>query len=480
MGKQFKINRNKQSITANKKKELLDRMTRLQTLHDVLNRGINRSSFFNEAGYQYGSSRKVYKALGYPSDTALDYSYYLGRYKRQDMSNAVIKKPVEACWNNFVTVKDSEEPEGGDTFKTAWEELDKRLKLRKTFTKLDKVTGLGEYGVLLFGFDDVKNQKDFQKPASGKLRLIYVKAVSQPNAGITEWETDTKNPRYGQPKMYQIKVGEPGQNEAGISLLVHHSRVVHVTDEQLESDIFGMPRLMPIINRLIDLEKLMGGDAEMFWRGARPGYTAIPKDDFELDDDQFDDLERQLDKYENDLRRFITAEGVDIQALTQQVADPKNHVEIQIQGISAQTNIPKRILVGSERGELSSEQDKVMWLKYIKSRMEDWAEPDIIVPFIEKCQNHNILPSDVEYTVVWQDLFAPSEKEKAEVGKTRAESINSYTQSLGAQDIMPRMSFYKYILGLSDDQAEAVDNDVNDQIGQEDNDFTNDSDQEDI
>ena len=126
----------------------------------------------------------------------------------------------------------------------------------------------------------------------------------------------------------------------------------------LEDEVNGLPRLEAVFNRLLDLEKIVGGSAEMFWRGARPGFQGIVSEGYNMTDEDIDELQKQLDEYEHGLRRFLINRGVSLDALAQQVSDPRNHVDVQLQMISAITGIPRRILTGSERGELASTEDR--------------------------------------------------------------------------------------------------------------------------
>lgn len=419
---------------------------------------LSRAMLSRRMGAQYGGKRRVYEALGYPDEKELTYEYFLGKYERQDIATAIIDRPANASWNSLQAISEEDVSLNDSVFKDEWKKLDERLKVVYNLNRLDKLMGIGCYAVLLFGFSDVKERRDWEKPLQqgGNLQLMYLKPVSEENADITQWETRPDNERYGMPLFYSIAVGKPGVEGFSESIKVHHSRVMHVSYDGLESEIYGRPRLKPIVNRLLDIEKLLGGDAEMFWRGARPGYSASNKDDYELDDEDMDALEKELDKYENDLRRFIMAQGVDINALQQQVADPLNHLDAQLQAISAQTGIPKRVLIGSERGELSSSQDQDQWLGLLRSRMEDFNEPVLLRPFINKCMQTGIITEHENYNVVWEDIFALSEKEKAEVGRIRSESLSKYVSSLGGMDVLPPESAYKYLLGLDEEQAQEI------------------------
>ncbi len=426
-----------------------DNLTNLQLVASHL---ADRLSFARKMGFQYGDKRKVYEALGYPTNRQLTWEYYFNKYQRQDIASAIIDRPVDATWKGNLTVIEQDTKPEDSKLSKAWLELDERLKVKQRLNRVDKLSGIGQYGILLFGFNDVKKREDWETTAiSPKLKLVFLKQVNQDDAIIKTWETNTGNKRFGLPRTYTIIVRTSDTEETGkvTEITVHHSRVLHVMEGSLTSEVFGRPRLMPVVNRLEDLEKLLGGDAEMFWRGARPGYTAIPQKGFAMGDKERTQLETELDNYEHDLRRFITAEGVDIEALKQQVANPLEHIDIQLQAISAQTGIPKRILVGSERGELSSTQDKDQWLSLIKGRMEEFAEPEILRPFVDKCMMHGILPKVKGYNVLWEDVFASSEKDKVEVGAKRAESLKKYSESIMAGEILPPALVSKYLMGFT-------------------------------
>ncbi len=384
---------------------------------------------------------------------------FYARYQRQEIAKAIIDKPVNATWRGDMRLREAGEVENSPTsFEEGYQKLDKQLSLKSWFSRLDKLTGLGYFGVLLLGFNDVKDKKQFQNPVSGKNnKLLYVKAFGDTDVEIKEWEENSANERYGLPKKYQLTVSGPNSSEVE-HIIVHHSRVVHVIDDALTSEIYGEPRLLPVFNRLMDLEKITGGDAEMFWRGARPGYAGKEEEGYELTPEQRDKIQQEIREYEHNHRRFLIAKGLDLQPLDQQVADPSNHVDVQIQMISAETGIPKRILTGSERGELASSEDRTQWLSEIKTRRDEFAETQIIRPFVDKCVKYGVLPAPEtdEYKISWEDLFAPSNKEKAEIGNIRAQALNYYARFPYASELLPPKIAFRELLGMSEEEILAA------------------------
>ena len=424
---------------------------------------LNRASLFSRLGQQYGGDRDVYEALGYP--LSLTYDDYASRYSRQDIARAIINRPVQFTWKGPVTIT-----ELGDTsekvLEKAWIKLERKLKLKSKFVRLDKLASIGTYGVLLLGFNDVRKQDDWKTPVDKKNnRLLYVKPLGEGNAKISTYVKRSSDPRFGMVGLYDITLTNPG-GDSTTTFVAHHSRVLHVVPELMESEIEGVPALKSVWNRLMDLEKLVGGSAEMFWRGARPGYQAIMDPDYTMGATMEAALEGQIDEYEKNLRRMIVNQGVEFKALESQVSNPKEHVEIQIDMISSVTGIPKRVLMGSERGELSSAQDASGWLNVIQTRREEHAEINIIRPFVDMCIDYGILPTPTaeDYQIVWLDLFASSDKDKAEVGRIRATALREYVSNPLAAEIMPPTAFFDFFLGLDELQREKIKEDVSEGV----------------
>jgi uncharacterized protein len=444
--------------TYSRKKASKDDVQKMLSSHKLFmtfNELAGRVSLAAQMGYQYGTSRNIYQALGYPSQDELTFDKYYGKYLRMDMAKAIIDRPVKASWKGDIEIIETDDEEES-VFEKECNALMKRLKMKSIFMRADKLTGLGEYSVLLLGLDDVRTVEDFRNPVNKnkKKKLVYVRPLSMESAKITEYEINISSERFGLPKYYTITTNRLGKEggSSSMSIIVHHSRIVHLVEDVLEDEVHGTPRLQAIYNRLLDLEKLVGGDAEMFWRGARPGYTGTVKDDYQMTSTGLKDLESQIDEFEHNLRRVLINEGVDYKALEQQIADPSSHVDVQMQMISAVTGIPKRILIGSERGELSSAQDRQEWIAYVISRREEQNEPMILRPFIDQLIASGVLPDVDEYKVVWDRLFTMSDVEKANMGKVRSIALKEYSINPYVQEMLPLDLFLEYFIGLDNVQ----------------------------
>ena len=430
-----------------------NKKTDSQILHTLASELMGRNALALSLGMSYGGDRDIYQALGYP--LKLEFKDFAARYIRQDIAKAIIDRPVKATWQGPLELV---EPEiAGDTvFEETWEELNRTLGIKGRLSRLDRLTSIGRYGVLLLGMSDVKNQRQWINPITNGSTLVYLKPFGEKSAQIKSWVSAPNDPRFGKPALYTIEIADVASGSSSF-VDVHYSRVIHVTQDPLESEVYGTPVLEAVFNRIMDLEKIVGGDAEMFWRGARPGFEGKVDPDYQMTEAMKEELKDQITEYENNLRRILVNEGVDLKALAQQIADPTTHVDAQLTMVSAVTGIPKRVLSGSERGELSSAQDSSEWKDYVQARRDDHAEPNIVRVLVDRLIELGVLPIPADgYTVKWRDLYSLSEKAKVEVGKGRANALREYTYSPMSEAVVPPDAFLEFFLGLTKEQITLI------------------------
>lgn len=398
-------------------------------------------------------------ALGYPE--TLSYEDYVERYRKQDIAHRVIKSPVALTWSQQPVISQSDTED--TAFEAAWITLSKEFNIFSRFYKADLLGELGRFSGIFLGMSD---GNDISSEIAKGSELIYVSALSEGSMSVLQWDNEVTSSRFGAPLRYnvQLKAGD-GQ---GISRTVHWSRIIHIAPNTLENDWYGIPALRPIYNRLIGLEKLAGGSPEMYWRGARPGYVASTKDNVLASAKTIEAFKEEISKFVNNLNRYLYAEDLEVQSLAPQVVSPMEHAELQIKLISAATRIPVRILIGSERGELSSDQDERAWLTYIEERREGVASRLIIRPFIDRLIEYQAIPVPSNgYVVRWDPLVVMSEKEKAEVVRLYADAIKKYDDAVTIRDFLPPKLFAKYILKFDDEILSKMELETSDTLDRE-------------
>jgi len=411
---------------------------------------ISRAAMASKLGKSYGGDRDIYTALGYNKNP--QFNDFYTRYQRQDVAKRIVKAPVSSSWRQKPLISEMGDEE--TAFEKAWSIMVKDKNIFHYLTRADRISGIGKYGILLMGFSDGKPLKEQVEKAD---QLLYLRPYSEASAEITEWEKDANNERYGKPVIYKL---QPASADRGQSLVLnaHHSRVIHIAEESEEDDVYGTPRMLSVLNRLQDLELISGGSAEMFWRGAFPGMGFKAEDGAQWDPQSTADLQSEIEDYMHGLKRYIRLKGVEVDEFSMQVSDPSNHVSILLDLISGATGIPKRILIGSERGELASSQDENNWNSRIDERRVDHCEPMILRPFIDKQIEVGTLPppTSKEYEIEWPPLTSPDEEQQATVSKLKTEALAKYAGTPGADLLIPPEFFYKKFMGLNEEEIEQI------------------------
>ena len=446
-------------IIKNKRDLLLEKQRVMaNSIHSIIS---SRFDLLSKLGQSYKGKRDLYRDLGYclvPS-----FADYYGKYKRQDIAAAIIDAYPDACW--MFPPEISEDDEKETSFEIAWKSLVKAKKVFNYLLRADKASTIGQYAVLLLGVNDGQL---FDSPLIAAKELMYMQAYMQSNAYIQSYVIDEKNPRFGLPEKYQLNL-YAGDRTQTTSKVVHYSRCIHIAENAMENDIEGTPRLEKILNRLDDLEKVVGGSGEMFWRGAFPGFAFKAREGSSFDPEQgVAALEKEIDNYIHGLQRYMKLEGLDIENLASQVSSPSAHVDVILDLIAGASGIPKRILIGSERGELASSQDETSWNKKVEGRKRNHCEPNILRPFIDKLIAIGVLPKPAnEYTVKWPSPYMLTDQENATTALVKTNALVAYANSFAAETIMPREIFLKEIMGMTSEEIENISVLVADLIGQE-------------
>ena len=245
--------------------------------------------------------------------------------------------------------------------------------------------------------------------------------------------------------------------------------MLHIAESTLEDDVYGLPRLQKVYNLLDDMLKVAGGSAETFWLTSNRGMQFDVDKDAMLDEDDEAALSDEIEEYFHNLRRFIRTRGVKMSSLGSDVADPSGVFAVLIALIAGASGIPVRILLGSERGELASEQDRSNWANRVEERQTHYATPQIVEPLIERFIAFDTLrePNGV-IQVVWPDAFAPSPLERAQTMAQKARAATNFSKALESENPFITPEEAREMLGLAPGVAAGEMPDVDDETPDED------------
>lgn len=380
---------------------------------------VSRLGLSNLLGRRFGGKRELYDEFGWPK--TLTFDDFLAQFSRNGVARRIIDLPVEGVWNDPPSIVESGKAEDEETeFERQFRAMADRLSLWNRFKWLDRMARLGEFSVLLLGFP---GSEDLSSRVGGVASLAFARVVRQDHVSIREVERDRSSPRFGLPVRYQLDLDVDDRRE---QLVVHHSRVIHVAEDPVDNLVTGTPALKPIFNFLLSLEMVIGSSGEMYWRSAFPGRALVADSTANLSTTSKKEMQDQIEEYEHGLRRFLRLQGVNVQTLGGSVSDPSSFVGVLLDVIAGSSGIPKRLLVGSERGDLASTQDKATLAAMVASRKMNHAEPMIVRPFIDKMIALGVLPAPrSRYEVDWPDSFNSSQKEKNETIEIAARALRT-------------------------------------------------------
>lgn len=353
---------------------------------------VGREALMKQLGVTFEGNRNIYKTLGYKQ--TLCYDDYYGKYTRQDVAKRIVNAPAQATWRNPPAVIVDDDKESPLTLGFA--KFAKQFALWQVIERLDKLAGVGQFAILLMGVNDGLSME----APLGQGDLLYLQPYAQSDVAISEINKDPTSARFGWPEKYTITVTmqEPMQT-AGItnvgvssiavipnviSMVVHWSRIIHVAEDLLGSNYIGTPRLKGSYNLLDDLQKVVGGAAEMFWLAGNRGLHINIDQEAELTSEDAEQLADEVEEYMNNQQRVVRTKNVSIDNLGSDTADPKGTFDCIISLIAGTSQIPRRILLGSEVGQLASEQDRANWADRIVERRNSFAEPAILTPLIQR------------------------------------------------------------------------------------------------
>jgi uncharacterized protein len=410
----------------------------------------NRWNFLNQAGITFGGLRDFYAIFGYKRQLSI--TDYRDRYDRGGLAGALIDIMPDATWRGTVEVREDKDAQTDTEFERAWKSVDRRLQVQAKLLRVDKLSRLSNYAVLLIGVkgdatldqelprgtgpDDVIFLQPFTGAGGPGAQLRSRLGGLDADCTISEYETDVKNLRFGMPKTYQLK--RLDLNVPDFQRPVHWSRILHIAEGVLDNDVFGKPALERSWNHFDDLDKITGGGAEAFWLRANAGMHLDVDKDMAFappkagEPTELEKLKQQAEDYAHQMTRMMRTRGVTISQLGSDVANFSQPADAIITQIAGANRIPKRILTGSEMGELASSQDRDNWKDQVNGRQTSYAGPYILRPLVDRLIAYGYLPAPSKgpdvYDVVWPHVQTLTEQEKAEGAKNWA----STNQTQGA------------------------------------------------
>ncbi len=106
--------------------------------------------------------RDINAECGFPDWLTPD--HYRAMYDRDGVFRRIIHNEPEACWVFDPEVYEDEDNDHDTPFEAAWKNLVKKANIYYHLCRIDVLSGIGQYGILLIGIND---KKDLREPVDG-------------------------------------------------------------------------------------------------------------------------------------------------------------------------------------------------------------------------------------------------------------------------------------------------------------------------
>jgi hypothetical protein len=442
--------------------------------------------------------RKIEDECGYPDLRTVTAQHYKDLYDGDPIGGRVIELMPLESWQVTPSIYEDEDPDVETDFEIAWKDIGKNLRGRSWYQdeegnaiwewliRADIDCGIGHFGILLIGIDD---GKPLSEPADGVeqamlkakapvakkgTKLLYLRSFDESQVTVQQWDTDQNSLRYGQPIQYAVTLWNPdslitsSSTPPSGSFLVHWTRVIHLSSGEGSSDVLGIPRLQSVLYPVLDIRKVAGGSAEMYWKGAFPGISIETQPQLGGDVKvNRGAIRTQMEQYFNGLQRYLGLMGMTAKTLSPTVVDPTAQIKVQLDRICIRKACPVRVFMGSERGELASSQDDSAWNDRLRQQQTRRNTPRIICPTINRLIMMGVLPEPKGYSAIWPDLESLSDMDQAEIAVKRTGALAQFVQS-GSESAMSLADFFTRILNMGIEEARSIIEAVEKRIKEED------------
>lgn len=400
-------------------------------------------------GNQIGGDSNLYETFNWTKDPSVE--QYYAAYLRNPYARAVTDIPVNTTWRKPPEISDDGETDGDGTdtpFEEEVAEIADELRAWHYAKRGDKLAGIGEYGLVVLEFDDISTPADFQNPVTNPNELTGMRPFSQ--ASLDEIVLGgPSSGRWGEPEQYNIDLTDENddvETQGPDELWVHHSRVLHIpSDELLDDEIRGTPRMEPVYNNLCDIEQTLGSAGELAYRASAWGLNVNISPDYSFNDDG-ESQQEHLERWYYGLDPILRTQGADdVQSLGGENIDPGPVINPNVEAISAQKGIPQSVLKGNETGERATSEDLKEWYGKIGERREEFVTPVIVRELIDRLLDLGILtpPTGDSYTVDWPPLAETSEEDVANIHHRRAEVLETSPELEQAMDVNQQLEYIK-------------------------------------
>jgi hypothetical protein len=267
-------------------------------------------------------------------------------------------------------------------------------------------------------------------------KLLFLRPYPESQAKVLSWEGNRSSSRYCQPLEYMVTELDPSSGYWGTGLpvstqVVHWSRMSHYADTYHHAvggaAVLATPGLQVPLYDILDARKVSGASPEGYYRAviARLFFETLPQFGADVNPD-YEEIRDMMEEIDNGMQKHGVLKGLHANQPSTQVNDPTPHLDAKYKRIAMLLGKPKRILEGSERGELSSGQDERQDADEIAGRQNSHLSPHMLAPLHNRLIRVGVLvPPDPDegYKIKWPPVHLADENEESQVFLRRSQAF---------------------------------------------------------
>lgn len=312
---------------------------------------------------------------------------------------------------------------------TAIEAEEKRLGLQQKLLEALIRARLTGGAALYIGTGQSDPALPMNPESLGKAGIRHLNVLSKRVLQAGELDRDPESPGYGRPAFYTLSSATAGQLKIHPSRLVILQGAVRPDPELDTGDGWGDSVLLAISKAIKDADASAGNIASLVFE-AKVDVIKIPNFMAQLSEPAYEE------KVLNRLQLAMMGKGVN-GTLVMDAEESYEQKQLQFGGlidllmgfmqlVSGASDIPMTRLLGQSPGGLnaSGESDLRNYYDRISSNQELVLQPSLQV--LDECLIRSALgsrPPEVFYN--WRSLWQTTDKERADIGKTTAETIKT-------------------------------------------------------
>ena len=387
------------------------------------------------------------------------------RLFNRSFGRAVVTVTPSKVWQSYPVLK-----EGGETktpFLVEFNKLAKRTRLFKVMSELHTKSLVGEYGALFIAAKEVDGRPEKPLTLASSENIISIRShyqveVSDEGAPLIGNPSDE---RFGLPEYFDYDGNTIVSNNSQSlpTFRAHPSRVFTFSQFASQGSVRGDSILESTYNYIVNIEKIVGGVAEGFYKAAgNKRFYEITNPELAKgvlnDPKQKDKFEKSDYEFDSGFSSSKLLGGMKVSQLQNMMSDPEQPVSVNMQMICSILGISTTEFIGHLTGERASSENSKGWNNKCEGIRENIINPDMIVAFIRHIDNLGGWANSPDYDALeieWPDLNEPSQSEKLDTLNKKMQA-NKTAQEAGMDLPFPDINELRIDAGYEAIQIERI------------------------